>query len=82
MTGQHPTIGVCPFPDCTDPVIKDDFPKALMRREAISWLAMSGTRKGGGVHAVELPTYTGRVAHKECIDRAKRGLSGQASLLT
>jgi hypothetical protein len=73
-------LGRCPFPDCDEPEIPDTYPRTLLRRELSSgWVVLS--RKGGGVHAVEMAEYTGRLAHARCIERAKRGLIGQRSLL-
>lgn len=73
------TLGRCPFPDCKNPEITADYPKTLLRRELSGgWVVLS--RKGGGVHAVEMAEYTGRLAHHECIRRAKRGLIGQQEL--
>jgi hypothetical protein len=74
------SMGRCPFPDCPNPEISDDYPRTLLRRELDhGWVVLS--RKGGGVHAVELPSYTGRLAHVECVKRASRGLTGQQSLV-
>lgn len=71
----------CPFPDCPNPEIPETFPKTQLRREVSSgWVIMPGARKGGGVNAVELVEYTGRVAHARCVDRAKRGLVGQQAM--
>ena len=73
--------GRCPYPDCPHSDIPANFPIAALRREVSSgWVGMAGGRKGGGVNAIEMVEYTGRVAHAECIKRAKRGLTGQTSL--
>jgi hypothetical protein len=72
--------GRCPFPDCPEPEIDRSFPDTLLRRELSGgWVVLK--REGGGVNAVELPVYTGVLAHHSCIERAKRGLIGQQSLL-
>ena len=74
------TLGTCPFPDCATPEIPLDYPKTLLRRELSGgWVVLK--RKGGGVNAVEMAQYTGRLAHEQCIARAIRGLTGQQRLV-
>ena len=63
-------LGTCPFPDCPDPGrSRSTTRRRCLRRELSGgWVVLR--RKGGGVNAVEMAQYTGRLAHED-VHRAR-----------
>ena len=67
------TYPICPF---CDQLVTDH--EALVRYEEVGWAKYRGAK--GGTNTLYLRKRTGRVAHANCIDKAKHEVTGQTGL--